>query len=79
MVQSGEEEPILFMVTASVLSVFPNSNSKSIEAIDDGAAPISIIGEGSINLDEELQLGVAKAPAGELIQLKEERLLAQID
>ena len=60
------------MVTASVLSVFPNFDSKSTVAIDDGAAPVTVVGEGSIDLEEELQLGVAKAPAEELIQLKEE-------
>ena len=46
MVQSEEEKPTLFMVTASVLSIFPNFDSKSTAAIDSGAAPVSIINEG---------------------------------
>ena len=71
MAQSEEDDPILFMVSASVL---PNvSNSGSIEVIDDGvAAPLSLKPE------EELQLGVTKASAEEPIQLKEERVFAQI-
>ena len=42
MVQSKEEEPTLFMVTASMLSVFPNFDSKSTEAIDSGVAWVSL-------------------------------------
>ena len=65
--QSEEDEPALFMVSACV----PNFDSKSteMEAIDDDVEP-----------EKELQLGVAKmAPAGEPIQLEEERVFAQID
>ena len=55
MAQSEEEEPTLFMVTTPLLSVFPNSNSKSTEAIDGDAAPVSVVDEGSIYPEEELQ------------------------
>ena len=57
----SEDKPALFMVSASVLSNVPNSNSKSMEVIDDGvtAPPVS----------------VEPKP----IQLKEERVFAQID
>ena len=74
MAQSEEQEPALFMVSASVLTLFPNSESKSSEAIDDDAASVSVIDEWSIDPEEEVQLGVAQAPAGELIQLKEEQV-----
>ena len=41
--QSEEDEPALFMVTASVLPDVPNSDSKSTEVIDDGiTAPVSV-------------------------------------
>ena len=66
MAQSEEDEPALFMASACV----PNFNSKSteVEVIDDDVEP-----------EKELQLGVAKAaPAGEPIQLEEERVFAQI-
>ena len=76
MEQSKEEEPTLFMVSASVLSIFPNFDSKYTKAINGGATPVSIIGEESIDPEEELQLGIAKALAGELIELKEERVFA---
>ena len=76
MVQSEEGEPTLFMVSTSVLSVIPNSDSKSTEAIDNGVAPLSVIGEGSTDSKEELQLCVAKTPAGKLIQLKKEPVFA---
>ena len=65
MAQSEDEQPTLFMVSASVLSIFLKSDSKSIEAINDCAAPV-----------RGRQLGVAEALAGELIQLKEERVFA---
>ena len=61
-----EDEPAFFMASAYV----PNFDSKSteLEVIDDDVEP-----------KEELQLGVAKkAPAGKPIQLKEERVFAQI-
>ena len=64
--QSEEGESALFMVSAYV----PNFDSKSteVEVIDD-----------DVELEDELQLGVAKAaPAGDPIQLKEERVLDQI-
>ena len=64
--QSEEGESALFMFSAYV----PNFDSKSteVEVIDD-----------DVELEEELQLGVAKAaPAGDPIQLKEERVLDQI-
>ena len=63
------------MVTASVLpDVEPEEElPKSTEVIDDGiTAPVSIEPE------EEFQLCITKAPVGEPIQLKEERLFAQI-
>ena len=73
MAQSKEEDPILFMVSASVLSDVSNSDSKSMEIIDDGiTAPVSVEPE------EELQLNMTKAPAREPIQLKEERVFSQI-
>ena len=78
MAQFEKEKLTLFMVSALVLSDVPNSNSKSTEGIDGVAASMSLVDEGSIGLEEELQVGVAKAPAGELIQLKEERVFAQI-
>ena len=61
-----------------MLSVFPNFDSKSTEANESGVVPVSVVGEGSIDLKEELQLGVEKTPFGELIQLKEEQVFAQI-
>ena len=62
MAQSEEDEPTLFMVTASILPDVPNSDSKSTEVIDDGiTAPVSVEPE------EELQLCITKAPAGEPI------------
>ncbi|XP_022967658.1 uncharacterized protein LOC111467102 [Cucurbita maxima] len=73
--QSEEDEPTLFMVTASVLpDVKPEEElPKSTEVIDDGiTTPVSVEPE------EELQLCITKAPAGEPIQLKEERVFAQI-
>ena len=75
---SRREEPTLFMVSASVLSNVSNSDSKSMEVTDGVAASMSVVGEGSIDPKEELQLGETKAPAEELIQLKEERVFAQI-
>ena len=64
------------MVSSSILSDILNFDSKSseVEVIDDGvtAPPVSV------KPKEELQLGVTKAPAGEPIQLKEERVFAQI-
>ena len=69
----SEEEPALFMVTASVLPDVPNSDSKSMEVIDDG-----ITTPESVEPKEELQLCITKAPVGEPIQLKEERVFAQI-
>ena len=73
MVQSEEDELALFMVTASVLPDIPNSDSKFMEVIDDGiTAPVSVEPE------EELQLCITKAPTREPIQLKEERVFAQI-
>ena len=78
MAQSEEEESTLFMVSASVLSVFPNFDSKSTKVIDGGASLVSVVGEGSIDPEEELQLGIAKTSVGELIQLKEERVFTQI-
>ena len=62
----SKDEPTLFMVSEYI----PNFDSKSteVEVIDDDVEP-----------EEELQLGVAKAtPAWDPIQLKEERVLAQI-
>ena len=76
MARSEEEEPTLFMVSSSILSDIPNFDSKSteVEVIDDGVtAPLV-----SVEPKEELQLGVTKAPTGEPIQLKEERVFAQI-
>jgi len=70
--QSEEEEQALFMVSASVLSDVPNFDSKSTEVTDSVIAPMSIASEESIYPEEVLQLGVTKAPAEELIQLKEE-------
>ena len=70
MAQSEEDEPTLFIVSASVLFDLPSFDSKStvVEVIDDGVtAPLV-----SVKPEEELQLGVAKAPAEEPIQLKEE-------
>ena len=96
MTQSEEDEPTLFMVTASVLPDIPNSDFKSTKVInDDITAPVSVeleeelpkyteeIDDGitapvSVELEEELQLCITKAPAGEPIQLKEERVFAQI-
>ena len=73
MARSEEEKPALFMVSASVLSDVSNSDSKSMEVNDkDVTLPVSVEPE------EELQLGVTKAPAGEPIQLKEEQVFAQI-
>ena len=72
--QSEEDEPTLFMVTASVLpDVKPEGElPKSTEVIDDGiTAPVNVEPE------EELQLCITNAP-GEPIRLKEERVLAQI-
>ena len=66
----------LFMVSASVLSDVSNFDSKSTEldVIEDGiTAPLV-----SVEPEEELRLGVAKAPAGKPIQLKEERVFSQI-
>ena len=62
------------MMSASILFDVPNFDSKSMEVIDNGvtAPPMSV------ELKEELQLGVTKTPAGEPIQLKEERVFAQI-
>ena len=60
------------MVSASVLSNVPNSDSKSTEVIDNGITALV-----SVELEEELQLGVTKAPVGEPIQLKKERVFAQ--
>ena len=77
MAQSEENEPPLFMVSASVLSDVPSFDSKSteVEVIDDGVTTPLV----SVEPAEELQLGVAKAgPVGEPIQLKEERVFAQI-
>ena len=54
MAQSEEEKPILFMVSALVSSVIPNSDSKSTEAIDGGAALVSVVDEESIDPEEEL-------------------------
>ena len=68
--QSEEDEPALFMVTASVLpDVKPEEElPKYTEVIDDGiTAPVSVEPE------EELQLCITNAPAGEPIRLKEER------
>ena len=57
--QSEEDEPALFMVTASILPDVPNSNSKSTEVIDDGiTAPVSVEPE------EELQLCITKDRLG---------------
>ena len=43
MAQSEEEKPTLFMVSALVLSDISNSDSKSMEVIDDGVtAPMSV-------------------------------------
>ena len=71
-----EDQPTLFMVTASVLPVVPNPEEelpKSKEVIDDDiTAPVSV------ELEEELQLCITNAPVREPIQLKEERVLAQI-
>ena len=58
MAQSEEDEPTLFMVSASVLPDVPNFDPKStkVEVIDDGiTAPLV-----SVKPKEELQLGVAK-------------------
>ena len=42
--QSEEDEPTLFMVTASILPDVPNSDSKSTEVIDDGiTTPVKYI------------------------------------
>ena len=74
MARFEKEEPTLFMVSTSLLSDVQNSDSKSMEVIDDGvtAPPVSVEPE------EELQLGVTKSLAEEPIQLKEERVFAQI-
>ena len=57
------------MVSTSVLPDVPNSDSKSTEVSDEGvAAPVSLEPE------EELQLALAEEP----IQLKDERVFAQI-
>ena len=61
------------MVSALVLSDVFNSDSKSTKVINDGVTALM-----SVEPEEELQLGVIKAPAGEPIQLKEERVFAQI-
>ena len=45
---------------------------------DDVIALVSVVGEGLIDPEEELQLGVTKALAGEPIQLKKKRVFAQI-
>ena len=76
MAQSKEDEPTLFMVSASVLSDVPSFDSKSteVEVIDDGVTTPLV----SVEPEEELLLGVAKAPAREPIQLTEERVFAQI-
>ena len=76
--QPEEEELALFMVSALVLSDVPNSDSKPMKVIDNVTASVSVIDEGSIDPEEELQLGGIKAPAGEPIQLKEERVFTQI-
>ena len=63
MAQSEEDEPALFMVSASVLSDVPIFYSKSteVEVIDDDiTAPL-------VSIEPELQLGIAKAPAEEPI------------
>ena len=66
--QSKEDEPTLFMVTASVLPDVPNPEEelpKSTEVIDDGiTAPVSVEPE------EEFQLCITKAPAGEPIPIE---------
>ena len=70
MAQSEEEESALFMVSASVLSNvsdISNFYSKPTKVTDNVTALVSVIGEGSIDPDEELQLGVTKALAGEPI------------
>ena len=60
-------------MSLSVLFDVLNSDFKSTEVIDDDVtAPMSVEPE------EELQLGMTKAPAGEPIQLKEERVFTQI-
>ena len=61
------------MVRASVLSDVLNSDSKSTEVIDDDVTALM-----SVEPEEELQLAMTKAPAGEPIQLKEERVFTQI-
>ena len=74
MAQSEEDELALFMVSASVLSDISSFDSKSteVEVIDDGVtAPM-------VSVELELQLGIAKAPAREPIQLKEARVFVQI-
>ena len=58
--QSKEEEPVLFMVSTSVLSDVPYSDFKSTKVTDGVTAPVSVVGEGSIDLEEELQFGVIK-------------------
>ena len=73
MARSEEEELALFMVRASVLPDIPTFDSKSTEVIDD-----NLTASLSFEHEEELQLDVTKAPAGEPIQLKEERVFAQI-
>ena len=58
--QSEEDEPALFMVSSSVLSDVPSFDSKSteVEVIDDSVTAPMV----SVEPEEELQLGVAKAP-----------------
>ena len=51
----------------------PTSGIKSTEVIDD-----SITAPVSVEPEEEFQLCITKAPAGEPIQLKEERMFAQV-
>lgn len=46
--QSDEEEPALFMVSVSILSDVPNSDSKCMEVIDDG-----VTAQVSVELEED--------------------------
>ena len=56
-----------FYGDTSILFDVPNSDSKSMEVIDDVIALVSVVNEGSIDPEEKQQLGVIKVPAGELI------------
>ena len=70
--QSEEDEPALFMGTASVLPDVPNSDSKSTKVIDDGiTAPVSVEPEEELSkstrvIDDGITAPVSVEPVEEL-------------